>query len=160
MSRPITLLVLSICLNLTVTGLMAQQSKVSKKCFDKARTQSELNECSGADAAAADRELNRIYQLILKKYADQPIFIKRLHEAQRAWLKYRDAQLEMKYPTSTKGEKDEKHETENGSVYPMCYASYKAELTSRRSKELREWLTGIEEGDVCAGSVKTPESLK
>jgi hypothetical protein len=42
----------------------------------------------------------------------------------------------------------------------MCYGVYKAQLTQRRTQELQEWLTGINEGDVCAGSVKAPASLK
>jgi hypothetical protein len=37
----------------------------------------------------------------------------------------------------------------------MCHALYKAELTQARTRELKVWLDGIEEGDVCAGSVKT-----
>jgi uncharacterized protein YecT (DUF1311 family) len=152
--KSITIVVLS-C-NLFASKPGRQQAVASTKCFDKARTQSELNECAGADANAADRELNDLYQSILKKYADRSLFIKRLREAQRAWLKYRDAQIEMKFPTSEK----ESDETDHGSVYPMCYSSYKASLTAQRSKELHEWLAGIEEGDVCSGSVKTPEDLK
>lgn len=154
--RSIKTLALFVSLSLMTLGAMAQPSKPLKSCYDKAKTQSELNECGGADAAAADRELNRVYQLILKKYADQPVFIQRLREAQRTWLKYRDAQIAMKYAAA----KDEDERAIYGSVYPMCHASYKAELTARRSKELREWLTGIKEGDVCVGSVKTPENLK
>ncbi|HEY2915399.1 MAG TPA: lysozyme inhibitor LprI family protein, partial [Candidatus Angelobacter sp.] len=91
------------------------------------------------------RELNATYQGILKKYADDPAFIGRLRTAQRAWLKFRDAQLQMKFPPSN----------QVGSVAPMCHALYKAELTQARTRELKIWLDGIEEGDVCAGSVKT-----
>lgn len=155
-SRSIKTLALSASLSLMTLGAMAQPSKTSKSCYERAKTQSELNECGGADAAAADRELNRVYQLILKKYADEPVFIQRLREAQRIWLKYRDAQIAMKYAAA----KDESESAIYGSVYPMCHASYRAELTARRSKELREWLMGIKEGNVCVGSVKTPENLK
>jgi len=154
--RSIKTQALFVSLSLMTVGVMAQQSKTPKSCYDKAKTQSGLNECGRADDAAADRELNRVYQRILKKYADQPLFIERLREAQRAWLKYRDAQIAMKYPAA----KDDREQALYGSVYPMCYATYKAELTARRSKELREWLSGTKEGDVCAGSVKTPENLK
>ena len=154
--RSIKTLALFVSFSLMTLGAMAQPSKTSKSCYDKAKTQSDLNECGGVDAAAADRELNRVYQRILKKYADQPVFIQSLREAQRIWLKYRDAQIKMKYTAA----KDENESAIYGSVYPMCHASYKAELTARRSKELRQWLTGIKEGDVCAGSVKTLENLK
>ena len=36
----------------------------------------------------------------------------------------------------------------------MCEASYLDELTKSRIKTLKVWLDGIEEGDVCSGSVK------
>lgn len=44
-----------------------------------------------------------------------------------------------------------------GSSYPMCVSAYKAELTRARIRELRRWLDGIDEGDICGGSVKTKE---
>lgn len=153
--RSIQFLVLS-CLCMMAVEAVAQRSQAPKNCLAKSQTQLELNEAAGAEDAAADHELNRVYQLILKKYADNPTFIKRLREAQIAWLKFRDAQIEMRFPTSAKGTPNAQY----GSVYPMCYASYKASLTNQRSKELREWLVGIEEGDVCSGSVKRPEDLK
>jgi hypothetical protein len=36
----------------------------------------------------------------------------------------------------------------------MCYSAYKEELTRQRIKTLQQWLEGVEEGDVCAGSLK------
>ena len=104
-----------------------------------------MNDSAGSESAKAERELNATYQGILRKYADNPAFIGRLRTAQGAWVKFRDAQLQMKFPPSTQA----------GSVAPMCYASYKADLTQARTRELKVWLDGIEEGDVCAGSVKT-----
>ncbi|HEY6306878.1 MAG TPA: lysozyme inhibitor LprI family protein [Candidatus Angelobacter sp.] len=144
------------CFCLTLAAASAQTAGSSKDCLASANNQLDLNQCAEADASAADRDLNRTYQLIAKKYADQPLFLERLHESQRAWLKYRDAQVEMKFPTSAK----QTAETTYGSVYPMCYAAYKAKLAKERTRELREWLVGIEEGDVCYGSAKTPASLK
>ena len=134
------------------------QNKAAKNesCYDTAQTQTELNDCAGNDLVKADKDLNITYQRILKKYAKDALFVKRLKEAQRAWLAFRDAQIQMKFPTSSAAESTVQY----GTVYPMCSASYKAELTEQRTKQLREWLTGIEEGDVCAGSVKTPEDLK
>lgn len=37
----------------------------------------------------------------------------------------------------------------------MCRVSYLLELTEERTKKLKIWLTGIPEGDICSGSVKT-----
>jgi hypothetical protein len=44
-----------------------------------------------------------------------------------------------------------------GSVQPMCWYMYITDLTDDRTKKLKAWLTRIEEGDVCAGSVKTKD---
>ena len=128
----------------------------SEPCYDTARTQSELNRCADNDFARADRELNMTYQRILKKYAKDALFLQRLREAQRAWVAFRDAEMQMKYPSTNAQEVTARF----GSVYPMCLASYKAELTEQRTKRLSVWLSGIEEGDVCSGSVKTPQELR
>ena len=139
-----------LCLLVTAPRLHAQSSSKHPDCLDTAQTQGELNECAGRKATQADRKLNQTYQAVLKKYADNTVFIDRLRKAQGAWVTFRDAQLEMKFPSGEAA----------GSVEPMCYSLYKAELTEKRNNELREWLKGIEEGDVCCGSIKTPEELK
>jgi len=36
----------------------------------------------------------------------------------------------------------------------MCRCMALAETTKKRAEELRRWVDGAEEGDVCAGSVK------
>lgn len=113
-------------------------------CLEKAQTQFEMNACAGDELAAADAELNRVYQAILEKYKDDSLFIEKLRAAQRAWLAYRDAELEAKFPPSDG----------HGSVFPMCAAQHKAKLTRERVAKLREWLDGVEEGEVCAGSVR------
>jgi uncharacterized protein YecT (DUF1311 family) len=134
----------------------AQKQANREKCYETAQTQAELNGCAGNSLVKADQKLNRTYQQILKKYAKDTLFLQRLKRAQRAWIFFRDAEVQMKYPTSSRADVT----TQYGSVYPMCYASFKAELTERRTEELSVWLKGIEEGDLCSGSVKTPEELK
>jgi uncharacterized protein YecT (DUF1311 family) len=144
-----------LCLGLLVSGGAQNQGK-REACYDSARSQAALNECAGGDLAKADRELNRTYQRILKKYAKDALFLQRLKQAQRAWLAFRDAEIDMKFPSTNTQELTARY----GSVYPICFASYKAGLTEQRTKELSIWLKGIEEGDVCSGSVKTPEALR
>jgi uncharacterized protein YecT (DUF1311 family) len=134
----------------------AQRQSNSEICYDTARSQAELNECAGGAWVKADKELNRTYQQILKKYAKDILFLQRLKLAQRAWLAFRDAEIQMKFSNASVADVTAQY----GSVYPMCYLRLKAELTERRNKELTVWLKGIEEGDVCSGSIKTPEELK
>jgi uncharacterized protein YecT (DUF1311 family) len=109
-----------------------------------AQSQLALNMKAGSDYEKADKELNVVYKKILKEYAAQPIFIKRLKAAQRLWIQLRDAELSVRYP-----------ERENyGSGAAMCESLYLETLTRERTKFLKVWLAGIAEGDVCSGSVK------
>ena len=95
----------------------------------------------------SDAELNEVYREILKEYSTDTIFIKALRISQRNWIKFRDSELKMKYP-------DRESSGWYGSIYPLCVSNYLAELTQIRTERLKIWLTGIEEGDVCSGTVK------
>ncbi|MEO6365528.1 MAG: lysozyme inhibitor LprI family protein [Luteimonas sp.] len=106
----------------------------------------EMNADAGTNPAAADRELNTVYQQVLLKHAMDKNFIRKLRAAQRAWLAYRDAELAARYP-------DPDPRTAYGCVYPDCAAGLKARLIHARISQLRMWLVGVAEGDVCAGSL-------
>ncbi len=148
MSRLVLSMMVCACCLLPLTS-RAQEAG----CYDKAQTQLELNSCADAEYAAADSELNRVYKSILEKYKQDPKFIAKLRAAQREWLKYRDAEFEAKFPHADEGKTIQYY----GSVFPMCAAQYRAELTRERIDKLRVWLDGIEEGDVCTGSVDIKE---
>jgi uncharacterized protein YecT (DUF1311 family) len=110
------------------------------------QTQAEMNIEAGESYKKADSELNNIYKTILSEYKPDSVFIKNLKESQRIWVKFRDAELKVKFP-----------ETDTrfyGSVYPMCVSVYLEKLTRERINTLRQWIDGIEEGDACKGSVK------
>ncbi len=112
----------------------------------RAQTQDEMNAETAGDFQAADKQLNSIYQKILSDYADDEAFIANLKEAQRCWIAFRDAQLKMKYPDREPGY--------YGSILPSCEAIYLAELTQERIKALQVWIEGVQEGNVCAGTVR------
>lgn len=111
------------------------------------QTQAEMNKEAAEIYRKADAELNEAYQQILKEYADDPTFLKTLQTSQRNWITFRDSELKMKYPDREAGW--------YGSIHPMCVSYYMAELTSERTAKLTTWLSGIEEGDACAGSLRT-----
>ncbi|MEZ4779507.1 MAG: lysozyme inhibitor LprI family protein [Flavobacteriaceae bacterium] len=111
------------------------------------QSQEEMNQEAYSNYQRADTELNQVYQQILKEYQHDTLFIEKLKEVQRLWVGYRDAQVLMKYPYENKG-------SEYGDVFPMCVSYYLQELTQYRTEDLRLWLQGVEEGDVCSGSVK------
>jgi uncharacterized protein YecT (DUF1311 family) len=121
-------------------------------CLAKADTQSEMNRCEGVNYEKADAELNRVYKLIQKVYKDQNEFLSKLKISQRMWLKLRDADMEMHFP-------DANNQNKYGSVYPMCHAGFSTAMTLQRIAYLKQWLTGTEEGDVCAGSILRQDSI-
>jgi uncharacterized protein YecT (DUF1311 family) len=99
----------------------------------------------------ADQVLNATYAKVLKDYAKDPQFLAKLKQAQRAWVAFRNAHLEARFPKSDK-------QAEYGSSYPTYRYNVLTELTEQRTKELKTWADGIPEGDVCNGSVKTAKS--
>lgn len=94
--------------------------------------QLEMNACAGDDLAKADKALNETYQAIFKKYSDDPLFIRKFRSAQKAWLAFRDAELDARFVCA---------ETNIrlcwGSMYPMLYGELKAELTRDRERQLK-----------------------
>lgn len=133
------------CACLLPLAVGAQQPR--EDCFAKAVTQLESNSCADRQYREADAELNRVYKAVLEKYKKDPVFIDKLRAAQRAWLAWRDAEIEAKYPHAAEG-------NYYGSIFPMCDALYRERLTRERTRKLREWLDGGEEGDACGGSVE------
>jgi uncharacterized protein YecT (DUF1311 family) len=110
-----------------------------------AQTQMQLNKEACDDYKKADVEMNGAYQTILREYRGEPAFVAALRKAQLAWIRYRDAHVESIYPGEA---------SQYGSVNPMCRCTQLATITRERTKILNQWVEGVEEGDVCAGSVK------
>lgn len=119
-----------------------------ENCLEKANTQLEINICDNHEQSLADKELNQIYQAVLKKHESNKKFIEKLKNSQRAWVKWRDAEMEAIFP-----EKDQPGYY--GSSFAACWANQLALLTRERSRQLKTWLEGIEEGDICSGSYPT-----
>lgn len=112
-----------------------------------AQTQSESSQDACTGFKQADALLNKNYNQVLAEYKKNAPLIRKLKISQRAWIAYRDAQIEALYPAPNK-------RAEYGSVYPMCRCNALATLTTQRADELKKWIDGAEEGDVCSGSIK------
>ena len=117
---------------------------ISNQTFGQ--TQLEMNQEEESNYLKADKELNLVYNQILNEYKSDAVFIKNLKNAQRIWIQFRDAEMKSKYPDREQGY--------YGSIHPLCWTVYLRDLTEERTNKLRAWLTGIEEGDACLGSVK------
>jgi uncharacterized protein YecT (DUF1311 family) len=101
-----------------------------------------MNEEEHKNFLKADKELNQVYQQILKGYKSDTAFIKNLKASQRLWVQFRDAELSMMYPDRNPGY--------YGSIHPMCWSIYKTELTNERIEKLRKWLNSEKEEESCS----------
>jgi len=91
----------------------------------QAQSEGEMTRQAIADFDRADAELNAVYTHLMRSLG--PSDQKLLRDSQRAWLKFRDAEIKFR---AARGQ--------GGSLYPMLIATYEARLTRNRTKELRE----------------------
>ncbi|WP_319469515.1 lysozyme inhibitor LprI family protein [uncultured Pseudodesulfovibrio sp.] len=125
---------LLLCLAISFSALAQPSSSENDPFFN----------CSMAEV---DQEMAATLDMIKVEYADYPLFLTRLEEAQLAWEAYRDAFLLSLYP-----EPDVR--LKYGRVFDACWCSNYTAKTKERIKELQRWLDKVEEGDVCSGSVR------
>ena len=70
--------------------------------FLPAQTQSDRNQDACAQYKNADQSLNATYAKVREDYAKDPQFLVKLKPTQRAWIAFRDAHLEARFPTADK----------------------------------------------------------
>ena len=131
---------------ITFSMTPAQSKKPAQTPCSRAKTQSELEDCFCDRASTADNKLNLTYQQLLKKNASDNVFVEKLKASQRAWLAFRDAQLEAIYPEK------QNPRAKYGSVFNMCLCMAQEELIVARIKQLTRMLQS-EEGDVCGWDI-------
>ena len=94
-----------------------------------------------------ERTLNDNYRRIFKLYADDPVFLNKLKAAQRAWLKFRDAELEALFPHDGKaGAKSADIES--------ARRVWMGRLAEERATQLARWIMGAKEDDPARGSIR------
>ncbi|RUR17741.1 DUF1311 domain-containing protein [Legionella sp. km535] len=126
--------------NLLIVFLMLAAMTVAR-----ADTQFDLNKEACEALKKADNELNQVYQQVLVKYKSDKVFIDRFVSAQRKWIEFKDAYVDSMYVPE--------YQDTYGSVLPMCHCYFIEKITEDRTKQLKVWIDGIDEGDVCTGSV-------
>jgi uncharacterized protein YecT (DUF1311 family) len=95
-------------------------------CF--AQSQLEMNIQSFKDYEKADAKMTLLYKKVLKNFTEETskkLFI----EAQRAWIKYKEAHCKVVASGY-----------EGGSMRPMIYSGCLTEVTQQRTKLLEEYL--------------------
>jgi uncharacterized protein YecT (DUF1311 family) len=112
---------------LALASISVNTSAVAGEC-SSAGTQGALNDCFDRIRQSADDELNRVYQDLIDRVADQSAKTA-LREAERAWISYRDKECAF-----------ELHNGGGGSAYPMSFAICVTAKTRARTKELADVL--------------------
>lgn len=108
-----------------------------------AMTQSDMNVCANKDYEAADKELNAVYRTTLTamQATDKELgeidpnyvgAVDALKKAQRAWIGYRDGQCDLAG-----------FEARGGSMEPMLVSGCLADLTKKRTAELKSLTEGL-----------------
>lgn len=98
------------------------------------QTQFDMDMDSYHDFQKADKQLNTVYQQLIKRYSDSDDVITRrkIVAAERAWVAYRDAEANME--ASAEGE--------GGSIYPMLVNEFATSITEERIKTLKQVAKG------------------
>jgi uncharacterized protein YecT (DUF1311 family) len=120
---------------LALTPLLFSPMAFAVDC-DNASDQATMNQCAAQQHAAADKELNALYQQITARLKGNPDSKKLLLGAQRAWIAFRDGECRF----SASG-------VEGGSVYPLIYRNCVTELTKARVETFKNYLK-CQEGDM------------
>ncbi|MCE0523094.1 MAG: lysozyme inhibitor LprI family protein [Methylacidiphilales bacterium] len=92
-----------------------------------AQSQPEMNATALADFEKADQQLNAVYQKVLAQMDDTGK--QKLVAAQKAWLKFRDAQADF-----------DADDARGGSMAPMLSSISAASTTRARTAQLQKWL--------------------
>lgn len=93
----------------------------------------------------ADKQLNLVYQTVIKENSNDIYFISNLKISQRIWFQFRVAKIKVMYP--------DKILLNFGSIFSVYWYSYLEELMIERTKKLRQLQDGIQEGELCTGSI-------
>jgi len=109
-----------------------------QKCLEQAKTQTDMNECAYHELTDQRRDLDDLLARIKKEYVASSEKSKKLEAAQKAWVAYADAQIDLLYSEP------------EGSVSGMCQALDLTELTQQRIEQIKKWRQQ-DEGYVCGG---------
>ncbi len=113
------------------------------KCNAEGSTM-EMAQCARDDFEKADKKLNKVYQKVLKSFAEmdeetgdatpEDSRVKRLKEAQRAWITFRDADCLL-----------QSAENFGGSIEQITFPGCTATMTEARTKQLEAILNPPEQ---------------
>ena len=101
-----------------------------------AATQMAMNACAAGDPRAADARLNATFNEVAGRLRGQDDAGHRLVAAERAWVRFRDAECAF-----------DTNQVSGGSIAPMVLAECQTTMTKAREQRLRAYLD-CREGDL------------
>src|SRR5262245_15420432 len=123
---------------ITFFVIAALGNATQNKDCDDPQTQFEMNQCAGMKRVDADKRLNELYSRYRERLGAAQK--KKLTEAQRAWLAFRDSWCIF----VASG-------VEGGSAQPLVMSECLTEVTAHRIKQLEE-VSSCKEGDLSCPS--------
>ena len=123
--RRIALCVLLVPVLLSAAGAKTQKERQLQPCEGNG-SQAEASGCAHREYEAADAELNKVYNQLAAKLADQEQRAQ-LKAAELAWIKYRDSTCEF-----------ESSQYKGGTMRPMIESFCLTRVTKARTAELKE----------------------
>ncbi len=107
-----------------VGAIVVSSSAAAQQCANRGTT-IEIVDCHEARYEAADRELNSVYNEAMRSLSGDAR--DKLREAQRAWLRFRDASFEFVIEANK----------DRGTFANVLIGDYKATLVEKRVRELK-----------------------
>jgi uncharacterized protein YecT (DUF1311 family) len=131
--------------NLLIYGILNCFFAISLQAQAPVSTATDQAQNSCTDYTKLKKDVEELVKKINIEYAKDPVFLGKFKKAQASWEAYRDAQLEMIFPESSK--------VGYGTVYPTCKCNWLIEITYQRFDFLLKWISNFDDGDVCGGSI-------
>ena len=118
---------------IAVAVMQPVDDPIENACYESDHSQQAMNRCAGDAYQRADRALNAQWAKVLAGYGDDAATRKLLRDAQRAWLRYRDAHCKLAASDSI-----------GGSIWLLLNSGCLASLTRQRTQELKTLIDGVE----------------
>ena len=121
------ILLITLLSSFALHAVSVGQEKPPENLCDEARTTAQMRECQNQRYQKADDKLNQVYRQLMSQLSKTRQ--KKLREAQRAWIQFRDKNAEFMAS-----------DVEGGTMNPLVDVFWLTVMTERRVAELKESL--------------------
>jgi uncharacterized protein YecT (DUF1311 family) len=134
---PLLLLGSSICLDASAYDKHPIE-KSTEACLDKTSSSMGMLRCNTNAYKQWDQELNRVYKALMRELKHNKKAKRALRKAQRAWLKYKKAELKNIYSI---------YASLDGSMWAPIAADARTAITKERALTLKSYVDSLQIGN-------------